>query len=161
MTAWFDVLLIFFGIAAGQFSLLLLHEFGHVVPILATGGTAKVTVGRGGGRTVQFGPVEFAIGLATVRSLFTYGTVEWTGVESNRVQAIAILSGPLTSLTMVLVFAATLLRGVEPPAYWIFANLALLETWRLYQTLVPKTYSRGAYEGMPSDGMRFLRLIRS
>ena len=161
MTAESDILLIFCGIVAGQFLLLVLHEFGHVVPILVTGGTAHITIGSRNGQTVRLGPLRFTIGFDTVLSLFTYGTVEWTGVESKRIHAVAILAGPFTSLTVVLIVGAGLLRGVEPPVYWIFINLALLEIWRLYQTLVPKTYSRGPYEGVPSDGQRFLQLIRS
>lgn len=161
MTAWLDIVVVLLGVAAGQFVLMLLHEVGHVVPVLVAGGTARVAIGRGDGRTGRYVPVECTVGLESVRSLFTYGTVEWTGVESDRVHAVAILCGPLTSLAMDLVFAAGLVRGVEPPAYWILANLAFLETWRLYQTVVPKTYSRGPYEGMPSDGERFHRLLRA
>ena len=161
MTTGIELLLIFMGVAVGQFLLLFLHEFGHVIPVLATGGTAQITIGSPDGRTVQSGPIRFTIGFKTVQSLFIYGTVNWWGVESDRIHAIAILSGPLMSLTMILISGGALLGGVDSPLYWIFVNLVFLETWRLYQTIVPKTYSRGPYEGMPSDGKRFLQLIRS
>jgi hypothetical protein len=161
MEAGLEILLIISGVAVGQFLLLILHEFGHVIPVLATGGTAHITIGGRDGRTVNFGPVGLTVGLESVQSVFTYGTVKWRGVSSDRVQAVAILSGPLMSFVVVLILGATVLGGVEPPIHWILINLTLLETWRLYQTLVPKTYSRGPYEGTPSDGKRFLRLVRS
>ncbi|RYJ08027.1 hypothetical protein ELS19_19745 [Halogeometricum borinquense] len=161
MAAGFEILLIFSGVVAGQFLLLIVHEFGHVIPVLATGGTAHITIGGHDGRTVKIGPVEVTVGFESVQSVFTYGTVEWRGVESDWIHAVAILSGPLMSLVVVLIFGVTVLRGIEPPIYWILANLALLETVRLYQTLIPKTYSRGPYEGRPSDGKRFLQLVRS
>jgi hypothetical protein len=161
MEAGLEILLIISGAAVGQFLLLILHELGHVIPVLATGGTAHITIGGQGGRTVNFGQVEVTVGLENVQSVFRYGTVKWKGVNSDRIHAVAILSGPLMSLVVVLILGATVLSGVESPIHWILVNLALLETWRLYQTLVPKTYSWGPYEGMPSDGKRFLQLVRS
>ncbi|WP_434523175.1 hypothetical protein [Halorubrum sp. AS12] len=161
MEAGLEILLIITGVAVGQFLLLILHEFGHVIPVLAIGGTAHITVGGQDGRTVNFGPLEVTVGLESVQSVFTYGTVKWRGVNSDRIHAVAILSGPLMSFVVVLIFGATVLSGVESPIHWILINLALLETWRLYQTLVPKTYSRGPYEGRPSDGKRFLQLVLS
>ncbi|WP_135830027.1 hypothetical protein [Halorussus halobius] len=59
------------------------------------------------------------------------------------------------------VLGVVLLGGVDGPSFWVVANLLVGESYRLYRTVVPKTYSRGPYAGTPSDGKRFLRLVRS
>jgi hypothetical protein len=65
------------------------------------------------------------------------------------------------TLSVAGTLGVVLLRGVDGPLFWVLANLLVSESYRAYQTVIPKTYSRGPYEGMPSDGMRFQRLIQS
>jgi len=148
-------------IPVGILGLLFAHELGHALPVLFAGGRAQITIGGHDGRTATLGRLSVTVGVPGLRRLFTYGEVAWSGVDSKRVRAAAILGGPAVSASAVVVLGLVLLDGVDGPSFWVVANLLVSESYRLYQTAVPKTYSRGPYEGKPSDGRRFLRLVRS
>jgi len=148
-------------IPVGILGLLVAHELGHALPVLLAGGRAHVTVGSRDGRTATLGRFSVTVGAPGLRRLLTYGEIAWSGVDSNRVRAAAILGGPAVTASAIGVLGLVLSGGVDGPSFWVVANLLVGESYRLYQTAVPKTYSRGPYEGMPSDGKRFLRLVRS
>jgi len=65
------------------------------------------------------------------------------------------------TLSAIGVLGVALLRGVDGPLSWVLWCLLASEVYRAYQTMVPRTYSTGPYEGSPSDGKRFLQLLRS
>lgn len=152
---------VFCLIPVGILGLLFVHELGHALPVLLAGGRAHVTVGSHDGRTATFGRLSVTVGVPGLRRLLKYGEIRWSGVDSKRVRAAAILGGPAVTVSAVGVLGVVLLRGVDGPAFLVVANLLVSESYRAYQTIVPKTYSRGPYDGTPSDGKRFLRLVRS
>jgi len=154
-------LAIFFLIPLGILGLLFVHELGHAVPILVAGGRAHITVGSHDGWTAAFGRLSVTIGMDGLWSLFTYGYIEWDGVESRFALAAGILGGPFVTLSVVGTLCVLLVRGVEGPFFWVLLNLLVSESYRAYQTILPKTYSRGPYEGQPSDGKRFKQLLWS
>lgn len=148
------------ALPAGMWALLGCHELGHALPVLAAGGRAHVTIGSPDGRTVTAGRLSVTVGYDGLKRFFTYGTVHWDDVDSTFVRAVGILGGPLVSLTAIGALALALRRGADGLAFLVLANLLLGESLRAYHTIVPKTYSSGPYEGSPSDGKRFLQLIR-
>lgn len=152
---------VFCLIPVGILGLLFVHELGHALPILLAGGRAHVTLGSHDGRTATLGRLSVTLGVPGIWQLLTYGDIRWSGVDSKRVRAAAILGGPAVTVTAVGVLGVVLLRGVDGPSFWVVANLLASDSYRAYQTIVPKTYSQGPYDGMPSDGERFLRLVRS
>ncbi len=154
-------LLTFCLIPVGIFGLLFCHELGHALPALLAGGRAHVTVGSHDGRTVTLGRLSVTVGMDGFRSLFTYGDIQWSGPDSTFVRAAVILGGPAVTVSAVGVLGFVLLRGVDGSLFWVLGNILVSEGYRAYQTVVPKTYSKGPYEGRPSDGKRFLRLIRA
>lgn len=151
---------VFLAIPVGILGLLVAHELGHAVPVLLAGGSAHVTIGSDSGRTVTLGRLTVTAGYERLWTLFTYGTIRWSDVDSTRVRAASILGGPLVTLTAIGGLSAVLFRGVEEPLFWVVTNLLVSECYRAYTTLRPRTYASGPYQGMPSDGKRFLDVIR-
>lgn len=145
----------------GAVAFLFLHEFGHVLPPLLAGGDATIYVGSREGRTATLGPLTLTVGVEGIWSVFHFGEVEWDGVDARTVHAAGIVGGPLVSAVVATALGALLLRGVTEPAFWVVAWLCLNELLRLVRTVVPMTYSRGQYAGMPSDGKRLLQLLES
>lgn len=149
------------ALPVGLVGLLVAHELGHAIPVLVAGGRAHVTIGSHDGRTCHLGRLSVTVGVDGLRSLFTYGRIDWTDVDSTAVQAASIAGGPIASLTAIAVLGSLLLGGVDGLLFWVLAQLLVSESMRALQTIVPKTYSRGAYSGMDSDGKRLCRLLRS
>ena len=148
-------------IPVGIFGFLFCHELGHAVPVLLAGGRASITIGSHEGRTVSVGRLWMTVGMSGLWSLFTYGDIQWDGVDSRFAQAASILGGPFVTVSAVGILGVVLLRGVDGPLFWVLANLLASESYRAYQTILPKTYSKGPYEGLPSDGKRLQQLLRS
>ncbi|WP_246970534.1 hypothetical protein [Natribaculum luteum] len=154
-------LILFFAIPVGMVGFLVCHEFGHALPILLTGGRAHITIGSPDGQTATIGRLSLTVGIDGISSLFRYGTCQSSGVDSTFVRAIGILGGPLVTGSIVCALGGILLRGVDGVPFWVVVNLLLSEGYRAYQTIVPKTYTQGPYEGLASDGKRFLQLLQS
>jgi hypothetical protein len=152
---------VFLAIPVGILALLVAHELGHAVPVLLAGGSVYVSIGSDTGWTVTFGRLTVTAGYDGLWSLFTYGTIQWSGVDSTRVRAAGIVGGPLVTLGAIVALGVVLVRGIEEPLFWVVANLLLSECYRAYKTVLPRTYASGPYEGMPSDGKRLLDLLRS
>lgn len=149
------------GVPIGQVFLLFCHEFGHALPVLLMGGRTHITIGSHDGRTVILGRLSITFGMNGLKSVFIYGRVQWSGVDSKSVRVAGILGGPLVTVSAVCAIGGILMTGVDGLLFWVLMNLLLIEVFRLYQTVVPKTYSRGLYEGAKSDGKRFLELLQS
>lgn len=149
------------GIPVGILVLLFCHEFGHALPVLLAGGRAHITIGSHDGRTVTLGRLSVTFGMDGFRSLFTYGVIQWSEVDSKLIQAAGILGGPFVTVSAIFVIGVVLLSGVDGLLFWALGNLLISEVYRAYQTIVPKTYSQGPYKGSPSDGKRFLQLVQS
>jgi hypothetical protein len=152
---------VFVAIPVGVLALLVAHELGHAVPVLLAGGSVHVSIGSDTGQTVTLGRLTVTAGYAGLWALLTYGTVEWSGVTSTRVRAAGIVGGPLVTLGAILGLTAVLRRGLPEPLFWVAANLLLSECYRAYKTVLPRTYSSGPYEGIPSDGKRLLDVLRA
>jgi len=161
MTSALATLTVLCALPVGLVGLLFAHELGHAVPVLATGGRAHITIGRDDGRTVHVGRLSITAGVDGLRRFFTYGRIDWAGVDSTAVRAASIAGGPIVSLTAIGVLGSLLLSGVGGLLLWVLAQLLVSESIRASQTIVPKTYSRGAYSGLDSDGKRLCRLLRS
>lgn len=157
----FGSVVLYVAIPAGVFGLLFWHELGHALPILLTGGRAHIIIGSRDGRTVTLGRLVITVGIDGLWSFFTYGTIQWSEVNSESIQGMAILGGPLATAGAIGALSFGLLRGVDGPLRGVLVYFLVIEGYRIYQTVVPKTYSRGPYEGLPSDGKRFLQLIQS
>lgn len=140
---------------------LFLHELAHVVPILLAGHVAQITIGNDAGRTVGLGPLSVTVGYDGLVKLTQFGYYQPEGDPSRRIEAIAALAGPLATFLLVASLGVALYRGVAEPLVFVTSTVVLSEINRLYQTAVPKTYSRGPYAGWDSDGKRFLQLVRS
>lgn len=148
-------------IPVGSLGLLFCHELGHAIPVLLAGGRADITVGSHEGWTATVGRLSVTVGMDGLWSLFTYGYIEWSGVDSRSVLIASILGGPFVTVSAVVILGVALLRGADGPWFWVLGNLLVSESYRASQTILPKTYSQGPYEGLPSDGQRLRQLLRS
>lgn len=156
---WYPIAVL--GGVVGAVVALFVHEFAHAVPVLLAGGSAHITVGSDDGRTWQVGPVTVTFGIDGLRKLIQYGHYRPTGVESERVHAVSILAGPAVTVGIVLLIGVLVYRGVSDPVSFGLLFIFFSELSRAVQTIVPKTYSRGPYAGMDSDGKRFLQVVRT
>lgn len=146
---------------AAMLSELFIHEFGHAAPILLMGGRAHITVGNPDGQTVTFGRLKITVGTDGMKNTFLYGSVDWSGINSKRVRALGIAGGPLATVIILLATGTLLLSGADG---LLFLALQAFFIWllsRAYYTIVPQTYTGGPYDGMTSDGTKFLRLLQS
>lgn len=151
MESTLETLAVLCLLPTGLVGLLFWHELGHALPVLAAGGRARITIGSDDGRTVEVGRLSVTAGLSGFGSLFRYGRIHWFDIDSTTVQALSIAGGPVASLTAIAVLGFLLLGGVGGLLFWMLANLLVSETIRAYQTIRPKTYSRG---GVQRDGQR-------
>lgn len=149
------------GAVAGSVLGLVLHELAHAAPLVLAGGSVRVTIGSDSGRTIHVGPLTITVGVDGVRTFMQYGYYEPNRRHSLRVRAVSIVSGPLMTVGIVSVLGVMLYRGVGEPLFFVLTFVFFNELYRAIQTIVPKTYSRGPYRGMQSDGKRFLKLVRS
>jgi Zn-dependent protease len=147
---------------AGIFVALFCHEFGHSVPVLLAGGSVSISVGSDTGRTVSLGPVTITVGVDGVWNTLHYGYYEYQGTHSKHVRALSALAGPLvTVVTASLLGVVLLYRGTSGPVSFALEIVFISELYRAVVTIVPRTYSREPYAGLPSDGKRFLQIVRS
>jgi len=145
------------GIVAGLF----LHEVAHAAPVLFAGGSAHVTVGSDSGRTVRVGPLTVTAGFDGVRKLLSYGYFQWDGTPSKRVRALSLAAGPSVTILLAASLGLVAVRDGDGPVSFCLTAVFYSELFRAVQTAVPRTYSRGAYAGLDSDGKQLLDLVRS
>jgi len=147
---------------AGIYLATFCHEVGHSLPVLLTGGRVSVSVGSETGRTASVGPLTVTVGVDGVWNTLRYGFYEPHEPPSKAVRALSTLTGPLATVGVVSLLGAALLsRGTSGPVSFALEVVFYGELSRAVVTVVPMTYSREPYTGVPSDGKRFLRLLRS
>jgi len=147
---------------AGIFVALFCHEFAHSVPVLLAGGRVSISVGSDTGRTVSLGPVTITAGVDGVWNTLHYGYYEYQETHSKRVRALSALAGPLVTVVIASLLGVALLdHGTSGPVSFVLEILLISELYRAVVTAVPMTYSREPYAGLPSDGKRFLQIVRS
>ncbi|WP_276253372.1 hypothetical protein [Halomontanus rarus] len=141
---------------------LFLHELGHAVPVVATGGRAHIMIGDTEGRTVETGPVRVTVGSNGIWSLLYFGRCRSDGIRSRTVRAIAILAGPGTTLLVVVMTGVALSVVQHESVRFVVVGLFYNQVWVAFVTLVPVEYPSwfGMYAGDRSDGYRFLKLLR-
>ncbi|WP_123535762.1 hypothetical protein [Halosimplex salinum] len=146
---------------AGVVVALFLHEAAHSVPILLAGGCVHVSIGSDSGRTARLGPLTVTVGFDGVRKLLTYGYFEWEGTHSKRVRALSFAAGPAMTVLVVATLGAMVFRDGTGPLSVCLTAIFYSELVRAVATIVPRTYSGGAYDGLDSDGKQLLDLVRS
>ncbi|QLH76592.1 hypothetical protein HZS55_04405 [Halosimplex rubrum] len=159
-----DVLLYALAVPAAVVGIvvaLFLHEAAHAAPVLLAGGSSHISVGSDSGRTARFGPLTVTVGFDGVRKLVAYGYHEWEGTHSKRVRTASIAAGPAMTVLIVAALGPVMFRDGTTPISFCLRAIFYSEFFRAVQTIVPRTYSRGAYAGLDSDGKQFLRLVRS
>ncbi|WP_135364943.1 hypothetical protein [Halosimplex halophilum] len=146
---------------AGAVAALFLHEAAHAAPVLLAGGSAHVSIGSASGRTVRLGPLTVTAGFDGVRKLVAYGYCDREGTRSKRVRAVSIAAGPAVTVLLAASLGLVAFRAGDGPASFCLTAVFYSELFRAVQTVVPRTYSRGAYAGLDSDGKQLLTLLRS
>lgn len=150
--------LIFFIVVAPTCTLL--HEVGHGLGAIST---SKSNVHIYLGKRTKDNKENFKLGRLHFHIQWSFaGFAHWGKGLDKRQRAVALAGGPIMSLLLVLLF-------------WLFASLVSQSelrqlinwtvTYNLIQfiiTIIPITYPRwmGGYNGLPSDGLQLLRLLR-
>lgn len=142
----------------------LLHELGHAIAaLLLTGGNVRVWLGSWDQEP------HFNIGRLYARIAPLGGFTGFYNYDAGNygpaARAIIILSGPATSLLLVI---GALGFGTTGPISetWLGSNLIVLVGYpaigQLFVTAIPMRYPAGwgEYAGMASDGLRLIRLFR-
>lgn len=157
---WYPVVIA--GGALGIVVALFLHELAHAVPILLDGGRVSITIGSEDGRTVGLGPLTATFGIDGFWKTLQFGYYEPRDDHSRFVRATSTLAGPLVTIAIVASLGIALLSlGGDGPLGFVGRMVFLGELMRAIYTAVPMTYSNGPYAGWPSDGKRFLDIVRS
>ncbi|QLH80916.1 hypothetical protein [Halosimplex pelagicum] len=145
----------------GAVGALFLHEAAHATPILLAGGNVHISIGSETGRTARLGPLTVTVGFDGVRKLVAYGYFQWEETPSKRVQALSFAAGPAVTVLLAASLGLVAFRGGNGPVSFCLTAVFYSELFRAVQTAVPRTYSRGAYAGLDSDGKQLLDLLRS
>lgn len=151
-------LLLFFMIVGPACTLL--HEIGHGVGAIATSkSNVHIYLGKinkNNKENIKLGRLHFHIQWSFA------GFAHWGKGLDKRQRAVALAGGPIMSLLLALLFG--LLASFVSQSVWhqLVTWTAIYNLIQFLITVIPMTYPRwmGAYQGMSSDGLKLLRLLR-
>lgn len=150
--------LIFFMLIAPTCTLL--HEVGHGLGAIST---SKANVHIYLGKRTKDNKENFKLGRLHFHIQWALsGFAQWGKGLDKRQRAVALVGGPIMSLLLALLF------GLLAPLV-SQGELRQLMNWttaynliQFIVTIIPITYPRwmGGFNGLPSDGLQLLRLLR-
>lgn len=162
MTPNWAFLAVFLAVYALLPALIFVHECGHAVPALLTGGTAHVVVGDTEGRTADFGPLRVTVGWDGPLSLTYFGYCRWDGVESPPVALCSHLGGPGVTVLVIAVLVSVLdgvANGVVRSGLtFVLINQLITLVLTLVPVRYPSWFGKSAVD--TSDGYKVLRVLR-
>ncbi|WP_461535105.1 hypothetical protein [Spongorhabdus nitratireducens] len=140
--------------------LTLLHELGHAIPVLASGGKAEILLGERNYRiTLKLKNLQIRIaGLS-----FFNGHCYWERDMPARLTLLALVLGPLVSLAMSLAaFSLIFTPGYASAVYSLATFIAVSSAIQFLMTALPMQYPRflSGYAGMQSDGYQIVQVLR-
>ena len=144
--------------------LTLLHELGHAVPALIfTKEEVIVNIGNSNlNKKIKLS--RLIIKLNGYKSLVdvSYGYINWTPLDSNKIKAIIIiLGGPLTSLIVSILIYIYLINVSLPYILIILLNaLFYFSLFQFLLTILPMKYFYKPYVGYTSDGYKILQHLK-
>jgi len=140
---------------------ILLHEFGHAIPILLTGRNAHVIMGDDSGKTFQFGKLKLTFGISGAGIMYR-GYCRWDGNVPTRTELIVTLGGPIVTLAIVAIL--TIFVDLNPEGtletsiYYLWVSQTLL----LVLTSLPMTLPSWLYPSeSDNDGKQILDILLS
>ena len=145
--------------------LTLLHELGHAIPALIfTKEEVIVNIGNSNlNKKIKLS--RLIIKLNGYKSLVdvSYGYINWTPLDSNKIKAIIIiLGGPLTSLIVSILLYIYLINVSLPHILIILLNaLFYFSLFQFLLTILPMKYFYKPYLGCTSDGYKILQHLKN
>lgn len=139
----------------------LLHEIGHGVGVISTSKFhAHVYLGNRNKENKE----NFKIGRLHFHIYWSYeGFVDWEDKLNLCQRAFALAGGPIMSLLLVFLFGIIAMLIPQGDLHSFFVGTTIVYLFQFIATIIPITYPRwmGAFNGLPSDGLQLLRLLKS
>lgn len=137
----------------------LLHELGHVIPVLMLS-NIDVGVSIGNGQNVI---KSFKIGRLQIeirKYSPTSGFCSVKGEITRTLNILLLIGGPLMSLTLFVLFMIVGTNMNDLIMRSIMNSVVIFELARVFITLMPMDYKVGYYKGSSSDGKRLMNILR-
>lgn len=138
----------------------LLHELGHGIGAVST---SKADIHIYLGQFSEDNKENFKIGRLHFHIQWSFiGYAYWGESLDKRQRVIALAGGPLMSLFLGLLFELLTSLDLQNGIRQLFGWSATYNLIQFIITIIPIRYPRwmAAYNGMPSDGLRLVQLLR-
>src|SRR5699024_2610108 len=137
----------------------LLHEIGHAIGVITTSNShVHIYLGmknKNNKENFSIGRIHFHIQCAYI------GFVYLDKVLSKRQQAFALASGPFMSLLLahIIGFITPVFDGELQSLFGLITTFNFIQ---FIVTIIPVTYPRwmGGYNGLPSDGLQLIKVLK-